>query len=164
MSTFVSVGNATQPFPRLLNEVARIARSLPQPVIVQHGATPFHADGCEARPFLQMDEFEALVGAAELLIFHAGSGSVIHAIRAGKVPVVMPRRPSFDEHVDRHQLEFAEELGRAGKVIVAMEKTELEDAVRRALSLQRTAGKTKSGSMMLKLIDEVLNTYARKFG
>jgi hypothetical protein len=36
MSTFVSVGNATQSFSRLLDAVIDIAPTLPQPVIFQY--------------------------------------------------------------------------------------------------------------------------------
>ena len=59
VSTFVSVGNATQPFARLLDGVAAIARELPQPVFVQSGSTPFHATAAQAAPWLAMADFES---------------------------------------------------------------------------------------------------------
>ena len=37
MTTFVAVGNATQPFARLIDAVVAIAADLPQPVLIQHG-------------------------------------------------------------------------------------------------------------------------------
>ena len=114
MSTFVCVGNATQPFRRLLDGVTAIARDLPQPVFVQSGSTPFHAKGCESAPFLNMSEFQSRVDRSKLLIMHAGAGSLITAVRAGKVPVVMARRARYAEHVDDHQIEFARELDRPG--------------------------------------------------
>ncbi len=164
MSTFVSVGNATQPFSRLLDEVVRMAEVLPQPIVVQHGATPFQAVSCQAVPFVDMIEFERMVAGAELLILHAGAGSVIHAVCAGKVPVVMPRRVAFGEHVDDHQIEFAQALAAAGQVVVADEAIQLRDAVQKALALQRESGKASSDtSLMLKLIDETLADYARRF-
>ena len=94
MSTFVSVGNANQPFSRLLEAVAILAEQggLPLPVIVQHGHTPFVSTSCKAIDFMAMEDFSEYVQSAELLIIHAGAGSMIHACQAGKVPVVMPRR------------------------------------------------------------------------
>ena len=163
MSTFVSVGNATQPFCRLLDEVTRLAMTLPQPVIVQYGVTPFQSGDHQAVPFVKMDEFERLVSGAELLILHAGAGSVIHAVRAGKVPVVMPRRVLYNELVDDHQVEFAMALEAAGRVVVAEGPAQLADAVRRALNLQRGAAKAVEASPMLRLVDEALASYARKF-
>jgi len=163
VSTFVSVGNATQSFSRLLDEVARLAMTLPQPVIVQHGETPFQSGVCRAIPFVEMHEFERLVAEAELLILHAGAGSVIHSVRASKVPVVMPRLAQYGEHVDDHQVEFAKSLEVAGWVVVADESMSLADAVQRALKLQRSTARTTGSTSMLKLIDDTLARYERRF-
>lgn len=141
MSSFVSVGNATQPFARLLEAVCELAPQLPQPVFVQFGAIQsFTCPACTGVAFVEMDEFEQRVSEAELLILHAGAGSVIHAVRAGKTPVVMPRRTSLGEHVDDHQLEFARELEKTGKVLVAHDAVTLGQAVAEALKRQRVSG------------------------
>jgi len=169
MSTFVSVGNATQSFCRLLDEVALIATVLPQPVVVQHGHTTFHSEACRAIPFVEMNEFERLVADAELLILHAGAGSVIHALRSGKVPVVMARRCGYGELVDDHQVEFALALENSGRVVVALEPAQLLDAVQRALKLQGAlklhsdGGRAGHEPVMLKLVNEALSGYARRF-
>lgn len=138
MSTFVSVGNATQPFRRLLEAVCELAPQLPQPVFVQFGAAQaFACPACTGLAFMEMGEFARRVSEAELLILHAGAGSVIHAVRAGKVPVVVPRRASLGEHVDDHQLEFARELEKTGKVLVAHDAATLAQATAAALQRQR---------------------------
>lgn len=162
MSTFVTVGNATQPFRRLLDGVAAIARELPQPVFVQSGSTPFQAEGCEGAPFLAMGEFESHVMRSTLLITHAGAGSVITAVRAGKVPVVMPRRARFGEHVDDHQVEFARELAAAGRIVVASEAAELLPAAREALARQDGAQRDREAPAMVGLIAEVLRRHASR--
>jgi len=135
LSTFVSVGNANQPFPRLLEAVGRLVSILPHPVVVQRGHTLFECPGCEVVDFVGMERFEELVGSADLLIFHAGAGSVIHAVRIGKIPVVMPRLAMYSEHVNDHQLEFAEILARQGRVILARDADGLEAAVEQARAL-----------------------------
>jgi len=160
MSTFVSVGNATQPFTRLLDGIVAIARELPQPVFVQSGSTPFHSADCQGTPWLAMADFESRVSESDLLILHAGAGSVIHAIRAGRVPVVMPRLASHGEHVDDHQVEFARELERAGRIVVAAEPTDLMRAVQAALARQRDASPTVAVPAMVGMIADVLHRYA----
>jgi len=161
MTTFVSVGNATQPFDRLIDAVLKIATRLPQPVVVQHGNTPFQgAQGCIARPFVEMWEFSLLVARAELLILHAGAGSVIHAIRAGKIPVIMPRRAKYGDHVDDHQLEFSRTLAEAGKVVVAEEPGDLAGAVEEALKLQGMPRSLATEPLMISLVSETLREYA----
>jgi len=160
MTTFVTVGNATQPFSRLIDAIGRIAGGLPQPVVVQHGSTPVRFDGTVARRFIDMLEFEELVARAHVLIMHAGAGSVIHAVRAGKVPVIMPRRVERGEHVDNHQVEFAVALASTGKVVVALEVDELEEAVRRAIARQSGFQRWEPSSLLVALVQERLQKYA----
>lgn len=137
MSTFVSVGNAKQPFQRLLDAVAQMTDALPKPVLVQHGYTPFTSTRCEAVAFLGMEEFEASVREAELVILHAGAGSIIHALQAGKIPVIVPRLAEYGEHVNNHQLELARALAATGQVIVTLNPDELLNGVSEALNRQR---------------------------
>lgn len=137
MSTFVSVGNAKQPFRRLLDAVARLADVFPKPVLVQHGHTPFISTRCKAVSFLGMEEFEASVREAELVILHAGAGSIIHALQAGKVPVIVPRLAEYGEHVNNHQLELARALAGTGQVIVTLNPDELLNGANEALGRQR---------------------------
>ncbi len=168
MSTFVSVGNALQPFTRLLEGVSRIAAQLPQPVVVQHGHTPFSDHACQLVPFLGMEEFIRHIHSADLLIMHAGAGSVIHAIEAGKVPVVMPRRAAFGEHVNDHQVELAQALAETGKVVAAERPEDLGKAIRVAQEcqseLRRTPGAGSAANVephMVKLLRQVLAEYAQ---
>lgn len=164
MTTFVSVGNATQSFSRLIDAVLKIAFQLPQPVVVQHGNTIFQGVGCVARSFLEMEEFGQFVTQAELLILHAGAGSVIHAIQAGKIPVVMPRLVKYGEHVDDHQLEFARALAVMGKVVLAEKPDDLISAVAEALRRQRVARASHETPPMVGLINTVLREYAQGLG
>lgn len=165
MTTFVSVGNAKQPFNRLLDAVLRIIPNLPRPVIVQHGHSPFLATDCIARPFVETAEFSHFVAEAQLLILHAGAGSVIHAIQAGKIPVVMPRRAKYREHVDDHQLEFSRALAAAGKVVVAEEPDDLIVAVEDSIKRQSMARRVETiPPLMVGLISEILRDYAVGLG
>lgn len=165
MSTFVSVGNAKQPFRRLLDAIADLAPHLPQPVIVQHGHTPFASADCRVVPFMGMDEFAYQIKTAQLLILHAGAGSVIHALETGKYPVVMPRRADLGEHVNDHQIEFARALGEMGKVMVVETPERLAQAVQGVLA--SAAGPRNTGAIahaelrMVALVREVLADYAR---
>jgi beta-1,4-N-acetylglucosaminyltransferase len=93
--TFVTVGNATDGFRRLLDTVETLAGAglLPMPVVIQSGNNAgFTSRLGLVRPFLSMEDFEDYVRRARLVIAHAGAGTVLHALAAGKLPVVMPRR------------------------------------------------------------------------
>jgi UDP-N-acetylglucosamine transferase subunit ALG13 len=157
----VSIGNAHQQFQRLLKAVDSIAHLLPQPVVIQHGHTPFRTEKCKTVPFLEMTEFERLIRESELVILHAGAGGILAAVQAGKVPVLMPRRASYGEHIDDHQVENATELTLSGKVVVAEEPDDLLGAVEEAMKRQRMPRSSGTAPTMVGLISDVLRHYAQ---
>jgi UDP-N-acetylglucosamine transferase subunit ALG13 len=60
------------------------------------------------------DEFEQHARAADLVVTHAGIGTILQLLEWGINPVVVPRRQSRGEHVDDHQLEVCRYLSGAG--------------------------------------------------
>jgi UDP-N-acetylglucosamine transferase subunit ALG13 len=130
---FVTVGNATQRFPRLLQAIDELSGSGffdSQKVFVQTG---HNADvrlrHCEQQAFLAIDEFERRMQNAEIIICHGGCGTLLYAARSGKTPVVMPRRKKYGEHVNDHQLQLVNELAAQGRVVPAYEPADLAAAV-----------------------------------
>ena len=61
---------------------------------------------------------------ADLVVAHAGVGSVLTAMDLGKCPVLLPRRRQHGEHVDDHQQMIATDLGSRG-LAVSTEVAEL---------------------------------------
>ena len=125
MTTVVLVGNSKEPFSRLLDAVARIAPDLPQPVVVQYGNTPFGNPACQCHAFFDRDTLSSLIESSHVVICHAGAGCVIDALRAGRIPVVMPRTRAFGEVIDDHQSEFAAVLLEAQKAVVVHDAIDL---------------------------------------
>jgi len=148
LSTFISVGNATQPFNRLLDKVAEIVHRLPPPVFVQRGSTVFELPACEVHAFVSMEDFSTRISSAR--------------VRAGKIPVVVPRRAKYGEIADDHQVEFAVEMEKSGRAIVAMEPSDLENAVSRALTLQATIRQREIRSPLVAMVRERLEAYAEE--
>jgi UDP-N-acetylglucosamine transferase subunit ALG13 len=129
---FVTVGNATQHFRRLLEAVNRVAESGAfgsERIFIQSGHNPgFESGHCEVKQFVSMDEFEYLMSSASLIICHGGC-TQLHAVRLGKVPVVMARRKKYCEHVNDHQLELVSALASEKKVVPAYEPENLAAAI-----------------------------------
>ncbi|MDT9594387.1 glycosyltransferase [Nocardioides zeae] len=124
------VGTDHHPFDRLVGWMDAFARqhaAAGTRVVVQHGhsAAPSVAEG---RAFLGHDELVELVGAAGVVVCHGGPGTIMDARRVGHVPVCVPRDPERGEHVDGHQLRFAEVAEGAGMVQLA---TSRDDALAR---------------------------------
>ena len=137
---FVTVGNATQQFGRLLDAVNRMAEAEcfgSETIFIQSGHNPeVNSDRCEVQQFISMDEFESRMESASLIICHGGC-TQLHAIRLGKIPVVMPRREKYHEHVNDHQLQLVRALAAEAKIVPAYEPEDLISAVAEARRLNQ---------------------------
>jgi beta-1,4-N-acetylglucosaminyltransferase len=118
-SIFASVGNATQPFDRFLRMVDEVAGRSRLRTLIQTGAGVYRPRNAETVDFVGRAEFDELCRAADFVITHAGVGSVMTAVRLGKVPIVVPRRQDQGEVINDHQFELAAELSRMGWCRVA---------------------------------------------
>jgi UDP-N-acetylglucosamine transferase subunit ALG13 len=110
-----------------------------------------------------MGMFEALVRRASLIVTHAGAGSIINAVRAGRRPVVMPRLARRGEIIDDHQVELAETLARAGYVFLARDTADLQAAIVRALAQNNLAPAADEPSLVV-WIRKLLQEMSRKAG
>jgi len=156
MTTVVLVGNRKEPFKRLLDAVAQIASDLPQPVVVQYGNTPFGNPACQCHAFFDRDTLSSLIESSRVVICHAGAGCVIDALRAGRIPVVMPRRRALGEVIDDHQSEFAAVLLETQKAIVVHDAIDLQDGVSKALTINKRSNSTRAEPPLVMLVRDVL--------
>lgn len=129
---FVTLGTHEQPFGRALDLVAALARR--DRLFVQHGTTPprLSLSGVEWTDYLDWEPLFACMRDADVVITHAGVGSAVTAIRAGKKPVLLPRLARYGEHVDDHQLQLAERLAEFGLAVVCMPEAQLDGLVAEA--------------------------------
>ena len=117
MTTFITLGNSKFQFFRLLEFAEVNSSSLARPIVAQTGNTEYQSSKINCVQFLPMDEFQNNVRNARFLICHAGAGAVINAIKVGQIPLIMPRRAKFGEHIDDHQVELADVFEKSGAAI-----------------------------------------------
>ncbi|MDK3074845.1 glycosyltransferase [Sedimentitalea sp. JM2-8] len=104
------------------------------------GCEPNHFDWVER---LDPAEFNRRFAEASLIISHAGMGTIISALEAGKQIVVMPRRFDLGEHRNDHQIATVNQLSTRPGVFVARDETELGARIDQALAATRSAGPPK---------------------
>lgn len=81
-------------------------------------------------------EFDRLARNADVVITHAGVGTMLALLEMGVHPVLVPRRAAQGEHVDDHQLQITHLAADAG-IAQAVEVEQLTaDVVRRAAQLR----------------------------
>lgn len=130
---FVTVGNATQGFSRLLKAVEHLGKSGhfgDERLLIQTGSNPLiDLKWAEQVDFLPLNAFLDAQCAARVIISHGGAGTLLQILQLGRVPVVMPREKKFGEHVDNHQVELVQALALEKRVIPVWQKENLLQAI-----------------------------------
>jgi UDP-N-acetylglucosamine transferase subunit ALG13 len=116
---FVSLGTNKNPFPRLLQEVENLIQvmGIQDEVVVQQGNTPYTSNLFRSFKYSAMIEFVEYIKNAEVVIIHAGSGTLFNSIECGKKIIVAARLKKYGEHSDDHQLELTRKLSEEGYIL-----------------------------------------------
>lgn len=104
------------PFDRLARAVDALQAEgvLGEDFFVQLGSCRYVPTHARTERFLSFDRVCAAIREASVVITHAGAGSTLVCLQQGKHPIIVPRRSSLGEHVDEHQVRFAEKLAASG--------------------------------------------------
>lgn len=135
---FVTVGSQ-MPFDRLIAGVAQWAAAQAEApdVLAQVGDSEFAPMELRSVRSLSPEEFRSAISNAEVIVAHAGMGSVLTAMEFGKPLVVLPRKGVLRETRNDHQIATARWLAAKEGIFVAMEDGELANAIDRALASTR---------------------------
>ena len=140
---FVTVGTDL-PFDRLVRVVddwaAAAGRTDVFAQIGEGGWRPRHLAHAE---FLQPPEFREKFRSADLIISHAGMGTILTALQHAKPILVMPKLARLHEHRNEHQTATARHMMRKAGVNVAFDENELLLKLQRIDSL---AASTRIGA------------------
>ncbi|MBK8401164.1 MAG: glycosyl transferase family 28 [Propionivibrio sp.] len=119
MKVFLTVGSML-PFDRLVKAVDAWARDRPDThVFAQIGETSLHPAHFEFRSMITPAEYRQQFETCDVVVSHAGMGTVITAFETGRPLVVLPRQPELQEVTSNHQVATAKWLdGRPGIRIV----------------------------------------------
>ena len=129
---FVTVGTHEQQFNRLIAYVDDLKKNglITEEVVIQTGFSTYEPVYCTWQKLYPYDEMCRLVKEARIVITHGGPSSFIMPLQLGKVPVVVPRQKKYGEHVNDHQLEFANAVAqRQGNILVVEEIDELANVI-----------------------------------
>jgi UDP-N-acetylglucosamine--N-acetylmuramyl-(pentapeptide) pyrophosphoryl-undecaprenol N-acetylglucosamine transferase len=101
----VALGTEVWPFTRAIDRVLEL---LPDADITwQVGVSDYVHQGVQLQRWLPPADLRLAMSEADVVIAHAGVGTVLAGLGEGKVPVVLPRLEAQREHVDDHQVEVA---------------------------------------------------------
>lgn len=76
----------------------------------QIGGGDYEPRSMEWKRYLEPEEFERIFEECDLVVAHAGMGTIITALLKGKPVIVLPRLARFSEHRNDHQVATAKKL------------------------------------------------------
>ncbi len=122
---FVTVGHQ-MPFDRLVHAVDEWSeRTGRADVFAQIGATEDWPKYIQAAPFLTPGQFAKRIEQASAIVAHAGTGTIIAALRLNKPLLVLARESARGETRNDHQIATAKYFEEAGYVLAAYSTEEL---------------------------------------
>lgn len=157
---FVTVGNHSLHFDRLIKKADELAsKGKINNVFIQTGCSKYKPVACKFEAFIDQGRFNKMISMAEVVIAHAGAGTIMTCLRYNKVPVVVPRRKKFGEVINDHQLELAHALSLKGKVIEVKDLDNLPNYIAKARSVRYESNNQKTKIGIINLIEYFLNEY-----
>jgi len=108
----------------------------------------------EIQKFISRDEFENYILNSSYVITHAGAGTLMQCCEKNIIPLVLPRRVEFKEHLNNHQLDILDEFEKQN-LCFNIEKINLKKIINILKSKDLKIKKEiKSEKMLLKKLKE----------
>jgi UDP-N-acetylglucosamine transferase subunit ALG13 len=121
---FLTVGTQL-PFDRLVAAVDAWAASAAVPVFAQTAGGTYQPRYCDHADYVPPTLADEMFRKSDLIVSHAGMGSILTALKYRKRILILPRRASLGEHRNEHQLATARWLGKKPGVFVAEEASDI---------------------------------------
>ena len=128
---FVTLGTQDKSFDRLLKAIDKEIKTgtIKDKVIVQAGYTKYESKNMEIFDLVDSEEFDKLVDKCDLLITHAGVGSILSAVKKGKKVICVPRLKEYKEHTNNHQKQIAQEFEKEGYILALTDVNQLGEKI-----------------------------------
>jgi len=142
------------PFDRMVRVVDEWAAAEGRDdVLAQIGPSTYLPKALKCFGFSTPDEFRSLQAKADLMIAHAGMGSIVTALEFGKPIIIMPRDFDRGEHRNDHQKSTARRFANLKGVHLVMDEAELAEKLHNLEAL--TAPATVSAKAPQSFIDSL---------
>lgn len=123
---FVTIGTQ-EPFDRFIKAVDKIAGKLNLEVTAQVSLnSSYNCKYIKCINFLHPIEFDKILIESDLIISHAGMGTIISSLINKKQLIVFPRQKKLNEHRSDHQVASAMYFEKLNYITVAWDEYQLE--------------------------------------
>lgn len=104
---FVTVGSRPYPFDRLFRKLDDLYELgiITDSMFAQTGTSTYKPKHYEHKDFITQEKFDEMINAADIVVSHGASGSIMKALNAGKKVILVTRLEKYGEHINDHQIQ-----------------------------------------------------------
>ncbi|SEM80744.1 UDP-N-acetylglucosamine transferase subunit ALG13 [bacterium A37T11] len=122
---FVTIGTQ-EPFERLMGSISKLSFKIPEvQIFIQARTKVLFEKNVKIFDFLTPEDFDKYFDHADLIISHAGMGTILSALTKGKAILIMPRNAKLGEHRNEHQFATARKMQSLKYVNIAWDENDL---------------------------------------
>ena len=168
MKVLVTIGSmAEKKFTRLFQAVDELCEEGVldgAEVTAQVGFDHYHSSYYKCFDMVSDENFKKMIDRSDLVITHAGTGTVTASLKRGKKVIIFPRRAAWDEHYDDHQMELAELFAKKGYALQAGCKEELKYHIQHIDDFHPVPFRSDNKRMNRIVIDSIETQNGKKTG
>ena len=162
---FVTIGTHEQSFNRLVEYMDKWAEKHDEKVIIQTGYSTCEPEYCEWKRSYPYQKILQMVSEARIVITHGGPSSFIIPLESRKIPIVVPRKKQFHEHINDHQTEFSRQFAqRQGNIIVVENINDLGNIIENYENIVRNMknNMVSNNESFCKNLESIVNELTKK--
>ena len=159
---FVTVGTQ-EPFDRLIKALDEVYPEMEdRDIVVQAPLEDFEPRYFKTVQFINPSEFSDIFERADLIVGHAGTGTILSALVKQKPLIIMPRICKYGEHRNDHQLSTVQKFGSFENIHVAENEEALKKLLKEVSPKDLIASKKLSEGASEELISSIRDYIKRK--
>lgn len=154
----ILLGTQDKPFSRLLKAVDKCISNgyIKEKVVVQAGFTKYKNKNMEIFDLIPKEEFEKLIDEANLVITHAGVGSILTCLGHNKKVIAAARLKEYGEHTNDHQLQILEEFYEKGYILKLDDFSKLNEVIEKSKTFKPKKYKSNNTNFV-KMIENYID-------
>ena len=162
---FVILGTQDKKFPRLLEAIQKKIDegkiSKKEEIIVQAGSTKFESKDMKILDYMSVRKFEECIEKADVVICHAGVGTILTALKKGKKIIAAARLKQYGEHVNDHQLQILDNFTKEGYILALEDFDKIDILLKQVKNF--TPAKFKSNKkFFLRQLEKEINIWGTR--
>ena len=141
----VTVGTNRAPYEGLFEAMDEYARSTGEEVLIQRSMSDFRAKHCKDFGFVPDEEMKGYYDRADILVCHAGIGTIVNGLERNIPLVLVPRGVVMSAGADDQQSVVAKKVEQMGRGVVVEDLKDLYAKIDEAKNLKMSPYEKDNG-------------------